>query len=156
MRRVIAALVVAAAIVVLAPTQALAAGQVVANGGGNGTFDMAPAGSHFGFAVVFGTTVTGHFECNMAGNAAFDGLHLMAVEGPVTAGVANAAAGTATFSGAGTLHMDAQKMDVTFYVVVREGGPGAGKLQLTVTTRGGAPVAAFPPETVMTGQIRVH
>jgi hypothetical protein len=156
MRRVIAALAVAAAIVVLVPTEAVAAGPVVANGGGNGTFDTVAAGSHFGFGVVFGTPASGHFECNMAGNAPFGALHLMAVEGRVTAGVADAAAGTATFSGPGTLHVDARKMDVNFYVVVRECGPGVGTLQLTVTTRAGVLIVAFPAETVMTGQISVH
>jgi hypothetical protein len=127
----------------------------VASGGGNGTFDGVTAGSHFGFGVVYGPSVSGHFECNMAGNAPFGGLHLMAVEGQVTAGSLDLAAGTASFSGPGTLHVDAQKTPVIFYVTVRAGGPGVGTLQLTVTTRTGGPVAAFKPETVMNGQISI-
>jgi len=92
----------------------------------------------------------------MGGNAPFGALHVMAVEGRIDAGAANTVAGSGWFSGPGTLHIDNQKMAVNFYVTVTEGGPGVGKLQLTVTTRSGAPVAAFPPETVMTGQIDIH
>ena len=74
-----------AAACVLVPSAA-AAGSTVANGGGNGTFDGATSGSHFGFGVVYGGSVKGHVECNMAGSSAFDGIHLMAVEGTVTSG----------------------------------------------------------------------
>jgi opacity protein-like surface antigen len=155
MKRLILALAPFALAAAFIPASA-AAPIAVASGGGNGTFDGSTAGSHFGFGVVYGTAVSGHFECNMAGNATFGGLHLMAVEGQTNVGTANVTAGTASFSGQGTLHIDSQKMAVNFYVNVKEGGPGSGTLQLTVTTRTGAPVAAFPPETVMTGQISVH
>ena len=155
MKRLLLALATLVAAGVLAPTSATAP-VAIANGGGNGTFDGSTPGSHFGFGVVFGSPASGHFECNMAGNAPFAGLHVMAVEGQVEAGAANTVAGTGWFSGPGTLHIDSQKMPVNFYVTVTEGGPGVGKLQLTVTTRNGAPVAAFPPETVMTGQINIH
>jgi hypothetical protein len=155
MTRLLLALAILVAAGVLAPTSATAP-VAVANGGGNGTFDGSTPGSHFGFGVVFGSPVRGHFECNMAGNAPFDGLRLMAVEGPVTAGAADAASGTGWFSGAGTLHINSEKTPVNFYVTIKEGGPGVGQLQLTVTTRTGDPVAAFPPETVMTGQIAIR
>jgi hypothetical protein len=155
MKRLTLSLAPLALAAALLPT-AGAAPSAVANGGGNGTFDGSTAGSHFGFGVVYGQSVSGHFECNMAGNAPFGALHLMAVEGQTTAGTVNVVAETASFSGAGTLHIDSQKMPVNFHVNVKEGGPGSGQLQLTVTTPTGAPVAAFPPETVMTGQISIH
>ena len=155
MKRLLLAFATLVAAGVLAPTSATAP-VAIANGGGNGTFDGSTPGSHFGFGVVFGSSASGHFECNMAGNAPFAGLHVMAVEGRIDAGAANTVAGSGWFSGPGTLHIDNQKMAVNFYVTVTEGGPGVGKLQLTVTTRSGAPVAAFPPETVMTGQIDIH
>ena len=154
MKRFLTALGVVAAVGALVPASVAAGPVAVANGGGNGTFDNVTAGSHFGFGVVFGSPARGHFECNMAGNAPFDGLKLMAVEGQVAAGAATG--GTAWFSGPGTLHIDSQKMAVNFYVTIKEGGPGVGQLQLTVTTPTGAPVAAFQPETVMTGQIDIH
>ena len=81
---------------VLAPTSAPAP-VAIANGGGNRTFDGSTPGSHFGFGVVFGSPASGHFECNMAGNAPFDGLRVMAVE----AGVANTAAGIGRFRRSG-------------------------------------------------------
>lgn len=51
-----------------------------------------------------------------------------------------------------------QKADVTFSVNVTEGGPGIGTLQLTVTGVPFVPggVAAFPPEWVSSGQIKIH
>src|SRR5438093_8488929 len=156
MKRFLTALCALAAVGALVPASVTAGPAAIANGGGNGTFDGVNSGSHFGFGVVFGSPVRGHFECNMAGNAPFDELKLMAVEGQIAAGAANTVAGAAWFSGPGTLHIDSQKTAVNFYVTVKEGGPGVGKLQLTVTTRSGAPVAAFPPETVMTGQISIH
>jgi hypothetical protein len=153
-KRLLLALATLLAAGVLAPTSATAP-VAIANGGGNGTFDGSTPGSHFGFGVVYGSSASGHFECNMAGNAPFDGLRVMAVEGRVDAGSANTAAGTGWFSGPGTLHIDSQTMPVNFSVTIHDGGPGVGKLQLTVTTRSGEPVAAFPPETVMTGQISI-
>jgi hypothetical protein len=155
MTRLLLALATLVAAGVLVPTSATAP-VVVASGGGNGTFDGSAPGSHFGFGVIFGSPVRGHFECNMAGNAPFGGLRLMAVEGPVAAGAADAASGTGWFSGPGTLHINSEKTPVNFYVTIKEGGPGVGQLQLTVTTRTGDPVAAFPPEAVMTGQIDIH
>jgi len=77
----------------------LAAPVSVANGGGNGTFDGTTAGSHFGFGVRYGTGASGQFQCNMAGNSAFDGLREMGLEGTVSSGSVNVATGTATFSG---------------------------------------------------------
>jgi hypothetical protein len=154
MKRLVLTLALVVACVLVPASAATPVG--IASGGGNGTFDGSAPGSHFGFGVVFGSPASGHFECNMAGNAPFGGLHLMAVEGQVEAGAANMVAGTGWFSGPGTLHIDSQKMPVIFYVAVTDGGPGVGKLQLTVTTRSGAPVAAFPPETVLTGQIDIH
>src|SRR3989442_11219187 len=71
-----------------------AAHAVQVTGGGTTTFgadldrDGDIDGSHFGFvAVIAGDgSARGHFTCLMAGNANFLGLHLMAVQGPVTSG----------------------------------------------------------------------
>jgi len=141
---------------VLGPGTAVAGAPVVLSGGGTGTFDGIHPGSQFGMVVVFrGGTVQGHFNCVMAGRSAFAGLRLMKVGGRVTAGSVDAAAGTATFSGVGTLHMDKAKSQVAFTVDVTRGGPGGGTLQLTVD---GPPVGLFPlpVEHVATGQISVH
>ncbi len=152
-------LLAAAALVTLAalgPVTAVARAPVVVSGGGTGTFDGVHPGSQFGMAVVFrGANVQGHFNCVMAGRSAFAGLRLMKVDGQVTAGSANAAAGTATFSGTGTLHMNNAKSQVAFTVKVARGGPHVGTLQLTVN---GPPVGLFPLplEHVATGQIVVH
>src|SRR3989441_5918599 len=67
---------------------------VQVTGGGTTTFgadldgDGDIDGSHFGFAAVIAGdgSAQGHFTCLMAGNANFLGLHLMAVQGPVTSG----------------------------------------------------------------------
>ena len=141
---------------VLGPATAVARGPVVLSGGGTGTFDGIHPGSQFGMSVVFnGGSVRGHFNCVMAGRSAFAGLRLMKVGGQVTAGVVDPAAGTATFSGIGTLFMNNAKSQVAFTVDVAHGGPGAGTLQLTVN---GPPVGLFPlpVEHVATGQISMH
>src|SRR3989442_1781666 len=67
---------------------------VQVTGGGTTTFgadldgDGDVDGSHFGFAAVIAGdgSAQGHFTCLMAGNANFLGLHVMAVQGPVTSG----------------------------------------------------------------------
>jgi hypothetical protein len=149
---VLALLVVACALV----PSAAAVGPIVANGGGNGTFDGVSSGSHFGFGVIYGGSVKGHFECNMAGNSAFDGLHLMAVEGTVTSGSVDMASGTATFRGTATLHVDNQESTIGFAVDIHEGGPQVGWLHLTVFGSPFGPVFTFPLEKVLTGQISIH
>src|SRR5207253_264710 len=112
---------------VLGPATAVAGAPVVLSGGGTGTFDGIHPGSQFGMGVVFrGGTVQGHFNCVMAGRSAVAGLRLMKVDGQVTAGSANTAAGSAIFSGIGTLHMNNAKSQVSFTVKVTRGGPGAG------------------------------
>src|SRR5256886_16214752 len=80
---------------------------VQVTGGGSTTFgadldgDGDVDGSHFGFmAVIAGDgSARGHFTCLMAGNANFLGLHLMAVQGPVTSGALDGR----TFSGTATV-----------------------------------------------------
>src|SRR5437870_586831 len=76
MKRLVLALGSLAVAGVLIPTS-VGAPVAVVNGGGNGTFDGTTAGSHFGFGVIYGTGAGGKFQCNMAGNAAFDGLREM-------------------------------------------------------------------------------
>ncbi len=129
---------------------------MVLSGGGTGTFDGIHPGSQFGMGVVFrGGSVQGHFNCVMAGRSAVPGLRLMKVDGQVTAGSANPAAGTATFSGIGTLHMNNGKSQVLFTVDVTSGGPGTGTLKLTVD---GPPVGHLPLDLkhVATGRISVR
>jgi hypothetical protein len=155
MKGVLGAVALLAAACALVPS-ASAVGPAIANGGGNGTFDSANSGSHFGFGVSYGGSVKGRFECNMAGNSAFDGLHLMAVEGTVTSGSVDVASGTATFRGTATLHVDSQKSTIRFAVDVQEGGPQVGWLHLTVYDSPFGPVFTFPLEHVLTGQISVH
>ena len=144
----------------------LQAGRIIhITGGGQGTFgfdldaDGDIDGSHFGIGVdiLGGGAAQGHFTCLMAGNKEFMGLHLMLVEGQVDAGTANSSAGTGSFSGSGTLHINNDKEDVTFVVhIVQEGGPGVGQFQLTVYDSSGGLIVAFPPEMVESGQIMMH
>jgi hypothetical protein len=155
-KKLLLAAAVLFAIGVLGPAAAVARAPVVVSGGGTGTFDGIHPGSQFGMGIVFrGSSVQGHFNCVMAGRSAVPGLRLMKVGGAVTAGSANATAGTATFSGTGTLHMNGAKSHVAFIVNVTRGGPGVGTLQLTIN---GPPVGTLPLplEHVSTGHISVH
>jgi hypothetical protein len=141
---------------VLGPATAVAGAPVVLSGGGTGTFDGIHPGSQFGMGVVFrGGSVQGHFNCVMAGRSAVPGLRLMKVDGQVTTGSVNTAAGTAMFKGNGTLHMNNATSQVEFTVNVAHGGPGVGTLQLTIK---GPPVGLLPldVEHVATGQISMH
>ena len=146
-------LAVVAGALVAAPT-ALAAGPVIANGGGIGTVDGVTPFSHFGFGVTFSSSVRGEFNCLMAGNAAFPGFEpLMKVSGAVTGGVVNATLGTAAFDGSGTLNLGPSgSMPATFHVDVRAGGAGVGILHLTVLT----PLFPVPAERVLHGYISIH
>jgi hypothetical protein len=112
--------------------------------------------SQFGFGVRFGAAgaASGSFNCLMAGSSAFPGFEpLMKVSGSVTGGSVDVAAGTASFTGSGTLNLGPSgRMDALFLVSVREGGPGVGKLHLTVL----APFFPVPEETVLTGEISIH
>lgn len=152
---------------VLSTSTAVAGGPIVVNGGGTGSWTPAgtPPASQFGLGVriLAGGAAAGHFECLMSGRSAFPGFRFMAVQGRLDAGAATDA--TASFSGAGTLlykfegdNGRTQKADVTFSVNVTEGGPGVGTLQLTVHGVPFVPggVAAFPPEWVASGQIKVY
>jgi len=156
MKRFLTALCALAAAGALVPASITAGPAAIANGGGNGTFDGVKSGSHFGFGVVFGSTVRGQFECNMAGNSAFDGLHVMAVNGTVTNGHVDLGTGTATFGGTAMLHVDNQQLLIGFDVDIHEGGPNLGWLRLTVYNSPFGPKFTFDLEHVMTGQITVH
>jgi hypothetical protein len=149
------ALLVAVAVVGLGASGQAFAGPT-ANGGGRGTVDGVTPFSQFGFGVKFGAagTASGNFNCLMAGASTFPGFEpLMKVSGEVTAGTANTAAGTATFTGSGTLNLGpGGHMDALFLVFVREGGPGVGKLHLTVLV----PPFPVPEETVLNGRISIH
>ena len=120
------------------PTRA--AQPTMVTGGGTGTFnadldgDGDIDGSHFGFAVIKGpgSSVRGHFMCQMAGNADFLGLKLMQVEGRVSG--AFFTAGSVTFSGSGSVNLANGTVfrGVPFTVSVTAGGPGVGTIHLTV------------------------
>jgi hypothetical protein len=88
----------------------------------------------------------------MAGSSQFPGFTLMAVRGQVTH--ATIAAGAATFDGTGMFQTGNQgKQPGTFRVVVTEGGPGSGTLQLTLLTPF---LFVLPTERVLAGTITVH
>jgi hypothetical protein len=143
-------------------------------GGGTGTFgadldgDGRIDGSQFGIAVILagGGAAQGHFTCLMAGRSQILGLHLMAVQGRVTQGVANAN-GSVTFRGVATVNLGngQQFRGVPFVVTVTAGGPGVGTLQLTVIgafdgvpgdTAPGNGNYDLPVETVRSGQIGIR
>jgi hypothetical protein len=132
-------LVIAAAFLLwVAPTRAVQ--PTIVTGGGTGTFaaDLDGDGdidaSHFGFAVIQGprASVRGHFMCQMAGNADFLDLKLMAVEGRVLR--AQFSDETVTFSGEGSVNLADGTVfrGMPFEVSVTPGGPGVGTMQLTV------------------------
>jgi len=148
--------VIVAVVALAASGQSSAASPTTANGGGRGTVDGVTPFSQFGFAVRFdgAGAASGSFNCLMAGSSAFPGFEpLMKVSGSVTGGSVDAAAGTASFTGSGTLNLGPSgRMEALFLVSVREGGPGAGKLHLTVLV----PFFPVPEETVLTGQISIR
>jgi hypothetical protein len=147
------AMILSLALLALAPTPALAAGAGRASGGGRGTVDGATPFSQFGFGVTrfADGSVRGNFNCLMAGASRFPGFDLMAVRGEVTS--ASVAGGTATFAGRGMFQTGNQgKAPSTFRVVVTEGGPGAGTLQLTLLTPF---LFVLPTETVLNGRIDI-
>jgi hypothetical protein len=156
---------------------ASAAHTVQVSGGGTTTFgadldgDGDVDGSQFGFAAVIAGdgSARGNFTCLMAGNADFLGLHLMAVQGPVTSGALNGRgfSGTATVKVLNAFGPGVQSIfrDIPFVVAVTAGGPGVATLQLTVlgvfdgvpgdvaTGNGNYDLAR---ETLTTGQITIH
>jgi len=139
---------------VLTPSPAAAEGPSIANGGGRGTVDGINPFSQFGFVVTRGAdgSVRGGFNCLMAGASEFPGFDLMAVRGQVQSVVVSGS--TATFQGAGMFQTGNQgKSPATFAVVVTEGGPGVGTLQLTLLTPF---LFVLPTETVLNGEISIH
>jgi len=153
MRRVLGAFTALVVAWALGPTAA-AASPAVANGGGRGTLDSEHPFSQFGFGVTRSAdgSVQGDFNCLMAGAARFPGFMLMAVRGQITSAVFSG--GTATFDGAGMFQTGNQgKSSATFHVVVTDGGPGVGTLQLTLITPF---LFALPTEHVLNGQINIR
>jgi hypothetical protein len=152
-RRALAVVTLVTAVAAVASPAAAASG---ASGGGRGTLDGTTAFSQFGFGVKFGPggSASGHFTCLMAGSSAFPGFEpLMKVSGTVSGGAADPTAGTATFTGSGTLNLGPTgRMDALFLVDVREGGAGVGKLRLSVLV----PLFPLPEETVLSGEISVR
>jgi hypothetical protein len=147
----LAALIVSAAL----PASSVAATSPTnANGGGRGTVDGINPFSQFGFGLTRSTdgSVQGQFNCLMAGASEFPGFDLMAVRGKITSVAISGT--TATFNGAGMFQTGSQgKAPATFRVVVKEGGPGEGTLQLTLLTPF---LVILPTETVLNGNIAIH
>jgi hypothetical protein len=143
-------------VVTVVPAHAVAAGSTQVNGGGRGTVDggVTPF-SQFGFGVsIAGGSAQGHFTCLMAGSSVFTGFEpLMMVNGEVTSGSADVAAGTARFFGSGMLNLGPSgTMPAVFRVDVTEGGAGVGTLTLSVLN-----LSFFlPTETVMHGRITIR
>ena len=135
-----------------APTEAAAPPS--ANGGGQGTVDGATPFSQFGFQLSRHPDgrVTGSFNCLMAGVSEVPGFDLMAVRGQMTS--AEFSGDQVSFTGTGMLQTgNLGRSPATFQVVVTEGGPGEGTLQLTLLT----PFElALPTESVLNGQISVQ
>ncbi len=149
-RMLLFAAVMLAAVVMIAPI-ADAATSASVSGGGRGTVDGATPFSQFGLEVTRHAdgSVTGHFNCLMAGASEFPGFDLMAVRGEVTDAIF--AGDAVTFEGAGMFQTgNLGKSSATFRVVVTEGGPGVGTLQLTLLTPF---VFVLPTEYVLDGQI---
>jgi hypothetical protein len=149
-------------VVILVPSQAVAAGSTQINGGGRGTVDdgVTPF-SQFGFGVSIapGGSAQGHFTCLMAGSSVFTGFEpLMKVDGQVSSGSASLGAGTAEFSGSGTLNLGPSgRTPALFWVDVTEGGVAVGTLTLTVLSLPLGPVpVTLPVEAVMHGRITIH
>jgi hypothetical protein len=143
-------------VVILVPSHAVAAGSVQVNGGGRGTLDGVNPFSQFGFGVSIapGGPAQGHFTCLMAGSSVFPGFEpLMKVDGEVSSGSASLAAGTAAFSGSGTLNLGPSgTMPAVFQVDVTEGGAGVGTMTLSVLNL----LFFLPTETVMHGRITIQ
>jgi len=153
------------------PPFASAAGVTMMHGGGTGSFgadldgDGQIDGSQFGLvvAIMGNGAARGSFLCLMAGRSEILGLHLMSVQGQVTGGVLNAD-GSATFSGIASVNLGGGTIvpGKPFQVTAWPGGPGVGKMQLTVvgafdgvpgdTTLGNGNYD-LPDETVRSGQI---
>jgi hypothetical protein len=151
MKRLLLVLVVAA--VFVTPEAAAGVAPENVNGGGRGTTDGATPFSQFGFQISKAAdgTVRGNFNCLMAGSSRFDPFTLMAVRGQVTS--LTVSGDTATFDGSGMLQTgDQGKSPATFRVVVTDGGPGVGTLQLTLLTPF---LFVLPTEGVMNGHISV-
>lgn len=157
------------------PFPGLAQSSTTVNGGGQGTYgadldlDGDVDATHFGFGVTIAGngSARGHFLCLMAGNADFLGLSLMAVEGRVTSGSVDTAAGTATFGGVASVNLGNGTVvrGVPFTVAVKAGGPGVATVTLTVIggfdgvpgdTDVGNGNYDLPLETVTSGQIAMH
>jgi hypothetical protein len=124
---------------------------------GGGTAAGPDTSSQFGMGVTIAGdgSVSGHFNCVMAGRSAMPGLSDMTVRGSVM--WASVTSGSVTFGGTGTLNMkfaqsgERETMTVAYSVMVTPGGAGVGTLALTV------PAAAFAmAETVSSGQISIH
>ena len=142
-----------AAVVLITPTAGASTSAAI-NGGGRGTVDGTTPFSQFGFQLTRHAdgSLTGHFNCLMAGSSQFPGFDLMAVRGDVTD--AAFTADGAIFSGEGMLQTGNQgKSAATFRVVVTEGGPGVGTMQLSLLT---PMVMNMPTEHVFNGQIAMH
>jgi len=144
-------------LVAVAASPLPAAAQAPTHVSGGGTAVGLDSSSQFGMNVTVAGdgSVSGDFNCVMAGKSAMMGLSDMTVRGRVT--TVTISTGTATFGGTGTLNMKSaqssnrETMTVAFTVTVTPGGAGVGRLALAV------PAASFSmSEIVTSGQISIH
>lgn len=174
MRKLLIALTALAAAAILAAAPAAGQGPIVVNGGGTGSFfgdvdgdgDIEASQFGLGATILGGGAARGHFECLMAGRSDIFGLPLMAVGGRVTGG-STLGAGSVQLSGTGTVNLGNGTIfrGVGFQVVLVDGGPGSGSLQLTVfgafdgipgDTVPGNGNYDLPAESITSGQISIH
>jgi hypothetical protein len=155
----------------------LATQSVQVSGGGTTTFgadldgDGDVDGSQFGFAAVIASdgSAQGHFTCLMAGTADFLGLHVMAVQGPVTSGALDGRSfsGTATVKVLNAFGPGVQSIfrNIPFVVAVTPGGPGVATLRLRVLGVFDGVAGDVAPgngnydlarETLTTGQVTIN
>jgi hypothetical protein len=154
-QRVFAVVVTLLVAVMLTPFPAVAQAPSHVDGGGNAAGPDTASQFGMGINVASNGSVSGQFNCVMAGKSAMDGLSDMTVRGSVTSATITPAG--VTFGGVGTLNMKStqsssrETMTVAYSVTVTPGGPGVGTLALVV------PAADFAmAETVTSGQISVR
>ena len=143
--------------ITISPLPAAAQAPTHINGGGTAAGPDTSSQFGMGVTVAGDGSVSGHFNCVMAGRSAMPGLSDMTVRGAVTYASSSVMPGTATFGGVGTLNMKfaqggkRETMTVDYSVTVTTGGARVGTLALAV------PAANFSMfETVTSGQISIH
>ncbi len=154
-RRVFAVIGMLLVAVMMAPVATAAQAPSHIDGGGNAAGPDTSSQFGMGINIASDGSVSGRFNCLMAGKSAMDGLSDMTVRGSVTSATITPAG--VTFGGVGTLNMKStqsstrETMTVAYSVTVTPGGPGVGTVALVV------PAANFAmAETITSGQVSVR